>query len=208
MLVAARAGSRFQTASRFSRVKTLGRPARRAGDGCQGLSVPGSGDCLSFFPARRADARTMPSTWTQNYYHAVFSTKHRVAAIAPEIEARLYPFMGGIVRDLRSTLVAINGMPDHVHLLIRYRADISHSQLLQQIKGRSSKWINDTFGKLRPFAWQEGYGGFTVSRSMVPDVEAYIARQKDHHKRHDFRSEFLELLRRHGIECNEDDVFQ
>lgn len=99
-------------------------------------------------------------------------------------------------------------MPDHVHLLIRYRADLSHSELLQQLKGRSSKWINETFPQSGRFAWQEGYAGFTVSKSVVPGVESYIARQKEHHKRLDFRTEFLELLRRHGIEFDEADVFK
>jgi hypothetical protein len=81
-----------------------------------------------------------------------------------------------------------------------YRADLSHSDMLQQIKGRSSKWINETLASHEHFAWQEGYGGFTVSKSAVPDVEAYIARQKEHHQRFDYQTEFLELLRRHGIE--------
>jgi REP element-mobilizing transposase RayT len=150
----------------------------------------------------------MPSAFTQNFYHTVFSTKHRANLITPDLEQRLYPFVGGILRDLRCTLLAINGMPDHVHLLVRYRADLSHSEMLQQIKGRSSKWINETWPRDGHFAWQEGYGGFTVSKSVVPDVEAYIARQKEHHKRQDFKSEFLELLRRHGIEFDENEVFK
>lgn len=150
----------------------------------------------------------MPSAFTQNYYHAVFSTRQRANLITSEIEGRLYPFMGGIVRDLRCRLVAINGMLDHVHLLVQYRADLSHSDMMQQIKGRSSKWINETFPMAGRFAWQEGYGGFTVSRSAVPDVEAYIARQKEHHQRQDFRTEFLALLRRHGIEFDEREVFK
>lgn len=150
----------------------------------------------------------MPSAFTQNFYHAVFSTRQRRNLITPDLESRLYPFMGGIVRDLRCTLLAINGMPDHVHLLVRYRADLSHSDLLQQLKGRSSKWVNETFPTFGHFAWQEGYGGFTVSKSSVPEVEAYIARQKEHHRRLDFKTEFLELLRRHGIEFDESDVFK
>ena len=111
------------------------------------------------------------------------------------------------MRDLRCKLVAINGMPDHVHLLIQYRADLSHSDLMQQIKGRSSKWLNETFPKLR-FARQEGYGGFTVSKSALARVTEYIENQKEHHKKQDFKAEFLELLRRHGIEFAEPDVFQ
>jgi putative transposase len=149
----------------------------------------------------------MPSAYTQNFYHTVFSTKHRENLITPDLETRLFPFIGGIVRDLRCTMLAINGMPDHIHLLIRYRPDLSHSDLLQQIKGRSSKWINETFERGR-FSWQEGYGGFTVSKSAVPEVEAYIKRQKEHHKQQDFKAEFIELLRRHGIEFDPDEIFR
>ena len=150
----------------------------------------------------------MPSAFTQNFYHTVFSTRHRANLITPELEERLYPFLGGILRDLRCTLLTVNGKPDHVHLLVRYRADLSHSEMLQQTKGRSSKWVNETFPQLGHFAWQEGYGGFTVSKSVVPEVEAYIARQKEHHERQDFQTEFLELLRRHGIEFDEREVFK
>jgi REP element-mobilizing transposase RayT len=150
----------------------------------------------------------MPSAFTQNFYHTVFSTKHRANLITPELEARLYPFLGGALRDLRCTLVAINGMPDHVHLLVRYRADLSHSEMLQQIKCRSSKWINETFPQQGHFSWQEGYGGFTVSKSAVAEVEAYLACQKEHHQRMDFKSELLLLLRRHGIDFDEAEVFK
>lgn len=150
----------------------------------------------------------MPSAYTQNFYHTVFSTKHRTNLITPDLEARLFPFIGGVLRDLRCSLLAINGMPDHLHLLIRYRADLSHSEMLQQIKGRSSKWINETIPRSSHFSWQEGYGGFTVSKSAVPEVEAYIARQKEHHKRQDFRAEYLELLRRHGIDFDENELFR
>ena len=150
----------------------------------------------------------MPSAYTQNYYHAVFSTRHRTPSITPELESRLYPFFGGIVRDLRCQLLVVNGMPDHVHLLVRYRADLSHSDLIRHLKGRSSKWINETFPAPSAFAWQEGYGGFTVSRSAVPQVEAYIANQKMHHEKKDFTTEFLDLLRRHGLEFDEAVVFQ
>lgn len=150
----------------------------------------------------------MPSAYTQNYYHAVFSTKHRRPIIDPSIEERLYPFIGGIVRDLRCSLLSNNGVPDHVHLLIRFRADLSISDLMQQVKARSSKWVNEEFTDRSRFAWQEGYGGFTVSRSSVDAVVSYIANQKEHHKKQDFRTEFMELLRRHGIEFDEMEMFR
>jgi REP element-mobilizing transposase RayT len=120
----------------------------------------------------------------------------------------LYPFIGGILRDLRCSLIEFNGTLDHVHLLVRYPPHLSHSDMLRHIKARSSKWIHETFARLRRFAWQEGYGGFTVSRSAVPKVRDYIAKQKEHHQRKDFKTELLELLRRHGIEFDESEVFK
>lgn len=150
----------------------------------------------------------MPGAWTQNFYHAVFSTKDRAEFIHPDFEARLYPFMGGILRDLGCSLLTINGMPDHVHLLVRYPSDLSHSDMIRHVKSRSSKWLHETFPSLSRFAWQEGYGGFTVSKSVVPKVHLYIETQKQHHKRVDFKTEFLELLRRHGIEFDPNEVFK
>jgi len=147
-------------------------------------------------------------TYTQNYYHMVFSTKHRVELINPELEARLYPFMGGTLRDLGCMPIIINGTADHVHLLARYPSDLSHSDMLRHVKSRSSKWVHETFPEQRSFAWQEGYGGFTVSKSVKPAVDAYIARQKEHHKNQDFKTEFLELLRRHEVEFDEATVFE
>jgi putative transposase len=148
------------------------------------------------------------ASYTQNFYHMVFSTKNRVELISPELEARLYPFLGGILRDLGCTPIAINGTADHVHLLTRYPSKLSHSTMLQNVKSRSSGWIHDAFPDLRSFAWQDDYGGFTVSTSQVPRVKGYILRQKEHHKTQDFKSEFLELLRRNRVEFDENEVFK
>jgi putative transposase len=150
----------------------------------------------------------MPSTWTQNFYHTAFSTKDRLELIGPDLESRLYPFIGGILRERGCSLLAVSGMPDHVHLLIRYPADLSHSGMLRHLKSRSSGWTHDTFPSLGRFAWQNGYGGFTVSNSMVETVAGYIARQKEHHRTQDFKTEFLELLRKHDIEFDESEVFE
>lgn len=150
----------------------------------------------------------MPSTYTQNFYHTVFSTKHRRPLIQPDWEDRLFAYFGGVLRELRCTAIAVNGTADHVHLLIRYRSDLSHSDMLRHIKSRTSAWIHATWPSLASFAWQEGYGGFTVSKSATADVEAYIARQKEHHRVRDFKSEFLELLRRHEVEFDESEVFE
>jgi putative transposase len=149
----------------------------------------------------------MPRAWTQNFYHRVFSTTDRAPLIVPELEQRLYPFLGGILRDLGCALLAVNGMPDHVHLLARYPSDLAHSDMLRHVKSRSSKWVRESLPIGRGFAWQEGYGGFTVSKSMTPKVESYIARQKEHHRDQDFKTEFLELLRKHEIDFDEAEVF-
>lgn len=142
----------------------------------------------------------MPSSWTQNFYHAVFSTKKRVETISPKVEERLYPFMGGILKDLRAVPIAINGTADHVHVLTRYPPDLAHADMLLHIKKRSSEWIHDTFEGMGGFAWQKGYGGFTVSKSGVDKAADYIRRQKEHHSSVSSLEEFKELLRLHDIE--------
>jgi putative transposase len=150
----------------------------------------------------------MPSSWTQNYYHAVFGTKGREPLITPEFEPRLHAYLGGIARDLGCSALIVNGIEDHVHILARFRSDLSISDFIRHIKFRSSRWVHEEFAALPHFAWQEGYGGFTVSRSMVDKVHDYIAGQKEHHRAVSFQEEFLELLRRHGIEFDPADVFK
>ncbi len=144
----------------------------------------------------------MPSSWTQNIYHAVFSTKHRLPTITTAVEERLHPFIGGILKDLRCIPIAINGTADHLHLLTIYPSDLAHSDMLRHVKKRSSEWIHNTFESMRDFAWQESYGGFTVSRSAMNDVANYIRSQKEHHQRFDSLTEFKELLRRHEVEAD------
>lgn len=145
----------------------------------------------------------MPSSWTQNYYHMVFGTHERRAWIGPELHSRLYDFMGGICRDLGSQLLIGNGMPDHVHLLVRFAPDIAPAVLAREVKARSSRWVHETFAELSGVSWQRGYGGFTVSRSAIEDVERYIKNQQKHHERVSFKDEFIAMLRKHGIEFDE-----
>lgn len=143
--------------------------------------------------------RAMPSSWTQNLYHAVFSTKLRSPLIDAEWQERLYPFVGGVLKDLRCVPIAINGMEDHLHFLARFPADLAPADMLRHVKKRSSEWIHESIG-LREFAWQQGYGGFTVSSSACDEVAAYIRNQKEHHRKFGSLDEFKELLRRHGVE--------
>src|SRR5262249_16006041 len=106
----------------------------------------------------------MPGTFSQILYHIVFSTKYRKEWIMADLAQRLYPFIGGIIRAEKGMLYSIGGMPDHVHLYIRWRTDASVSDLMRTVKARSSGWVHDTFPELRPFAWQEGYSVFSVSK--------------------------------------------
>ncbi len=150
----------------------------------------------------------MPGTYSQLLLHVVFSTKGRTPWITQEVAGRLYPYIGGIVRAEKGVLYDIGGVEDHVHLYLRWRPDESVSDLMRTVKARSSKWVHDEFPGLREFAWQEGYSVFSVSKSQEGAVRAYIAGQAEHHKKEDFKSELLRILRAHGIEFDEKYVFE
>ncbi len=149
----------------------------------------------------------MPGTYSQILLHVVFSTKRRERWIAPSVAERLYPYIGGIVRAERGVLHYIGGIEDHVHLYLRWRPDAAISDLMRTVKSRSSKWIHETFPTLGSFAWQEGYSVFTVSKSQEAGVKKYIADQHEHHRKEDFQTELLRMLRKHEIEFDERYVF-
>jgi REP element-mobilizing transposase RayT len=149
----------------------------------------------------------VPGTYSQLLLHIVFSTKHRESWITSDIRQRLYPYIGGIIRTEKGVLYDIGGVEDHVHLYLRWRPDESVSVLMRTVKSRSSKWVHNTFSELPAFAWQEGYSVFTVSKSQEQAIKNYIARQQEHHKKEDFKSELLRLLRAHEIEFDPKYVF-
>jgi putative transposase len=146
----------------------------------------------------------MARTYTKLIYHLVFSTKERIPLIAPEIRDRLYEYIGGVIRGEKGSLMEIGGMPDHVHILARFGAAIAVSEMLKRIKGSSSHWLSQETGTW--FAWQNGYGAFSVSESQVAAVRKYIQRQEEHHKRISFKDELISLLRKHRIEFDEGDL--
>ena|SRR5215510_15596038 len=152
----------------------------------------------------------MPGTYSQILLHIVFSTKGRAPLISSDIASRLYAYMGGIVRAEKGVLYDIGGVEDHVHMYLRWRPDAAVSDLMRTVKARSSKWVHETFAtpKLSAFAWQEGYSVFAVSKSQEVAVKKYIAGQAAHHKKEDFKSELLRLLRAHGIEFDQQYVFE
>lgn len=147
----------------------------------------------------------MARTYTKLVYHIVFSTKERLPLITEEIRDRLYEYLGGVIRGERGSLLEVGGVADHVHLLARLGASMAVSEMVQRIKGSSSHWLNQ-----RPeswFAWQTGYGAFTVSESQITTVRRYIQRQEEHHNGLSFKDELISLLRKHGIDFDEDELF-
>jgi|APSaa5957512622_1039677.scaffolds.fasta_scaffold31945_2 putative transposase len=146
----------------------------------------------------------MGSTLSNLIYHVVFSTKGREPTISEEFKDNIYRYIGGIIKGEGGVLIQIGGMPDHVHIVSKLKPVHTLSDIMQKIKGKSSKWINEQ--KLLPhkFGWQDGYGGFTVSESQVPALVNYVKNQKNHHRKFSFKEEFIRILELHQIEYNEE----
>jgi putative transposase len=136
-------------------------------------------------------------------FHCVFSTKERRPLLSPDLSLRLWPYIGGIARENKLRALAVGGVPDHIHILLSVPATIAISKAIQLIKGGSSKWIHDTFPEQGRFAWQEGYGAFSIGISQVGTTIAYIGAQPRHHRTKTFQEEFLNILKKHGIEYDE-----
>ena len=145
----------------------------------------------------------MSHTYCQLYYHLVWSTKERQPIIKNEFKGDLYKYLGGAVRGKEGRLLEIGGVADHVHLLVALSSRFSIAEVVQQIKIGSSKWVSQNFFKQGSFAWQEGYGAFSVSESIRTQVTQYIQNQEQHHLNCSFREEFLNLLRRYNVEFDE-----
>jgi REP element-mobilizing transposase RayT len=145
----------------------------------------------------------MPQSFVSLNCHAVFSTKNREPLLTESVQSRLYEYVGGTARHIGSTVLAIGGMPDHVHLLLSLGKQSPIADLIRDIKSNSSRWIHETFENLRGFAWQTGYGAFSVSCSNLDQVRGYIGQQVAHHRTRTFQEEFLTLLQRHNIEYDE-----
>ena len=145
----------------------------------------------------------MGHSYTNLLYHIVFSTKDRRVWLDEETSPRLYDYLGGAIRSEGGIAIIINGCNDHVHILAKLRQDKAVADVLRSMKANSSAWIHRTFSRSADFAWQGGYGAFTVSESQVEKVRQYIANQQTHHQRVSFREEFIALLSAHGIEYDE-----
>jgi putative transposase len=145
----------------------------------------------------------MANTYTSLHYHVIFSTKNRERWLVPDIEQRVWEFIGGIARKHRMIALQVGGVDDHIHALVTAPPTIAPCQIAQFLKGDSSKWIHEEFSALRNFGWQDGYGAFTVSKSNIPEVINYIQNQRAHHRQKTFQEEYLEFLHANGIEYDE-----
>ena len=142
---------------------------------------------------------SMSHTYCSALFHCVFSTKDRRTTILPEVQERLWAYMGGIARENGMTALAVGGTDDHAHLLLSLPSTETVAEAMRKIKSGSSLWMHEGCG-LMGFEWQKGYGAFSIGCSQVEATVAYIAGQQEHHRKRDFQAEFLEILKRHGIE--------
>ena len=150
----------------------------------------------------------MPNTYTQLYIHFVFAVKYRAAVIQSDWEDHLHKYITGIVQNNGHKMLAINSMPDHLHLFVGLNPNQSISEMMRQVKGDSSEFINKEKLTTRKFYWQEGYGAFSNSHSQIDGVVKYILNQKQHHSNKTFRDEYLVMLRDYAVEYDAKYIFQ
>lgn len=142
----------------------------------------------------------MANTYTSLNYHIIFSTKDREPWITQDIEQRIWTYLAGIALQNEMTPMRFGGVEDHVHLLVRIPAKMAVSVAVQRLKGASSKWIHEVMPTMKGFAWQDGYGAFTVSKSQIEGVDTYIRKQRERHRTRSFKEEFLGFLKRYGVD--------
>jgi putative transposase len=140
----------------------------------------------------------MSSTHLSLHFHLIFGTKNHEPLIAPTWRPRLHAYMGGILSSLDVVPEIVGGVEDHVHILAGLRATHRVADVLREIKSSSSRWVHEEIS-LPTFAWQEGYGAFTVSASQRETVRDYIAGQEEHHRTRTFKEEYLEFLQKSGV---------
>lgn len=132
--------------------------------------------------------------------HLIFATKDRLPLITGEIRSELHAYVGGMVREAGGIALIVNGTANHVHILAKVPTNVSLAECMRDMKANSSRWVHEKWPHHRDFAWQTGYGAFSVSRSKVDAVAQYIAAQEEHHKKVPFEQEFLAFLRKNGVE--------
>jgi putative transposase len=168
---------------------------------------------LDFEPVKRATEKagtgklatshTMAHTFTNLLYHLIFATKDRYPWLDDEIRPRLWEYLAAAVHSEGGKPYLVNGVADHVHLFVRLPQDKALADVVRNLKANSSGWLHRSFPTLQEFAWQTGYGAFTVSSSQAPKLRQYIADQEAHHRRLTFKEELAAMLRAHEIEFEE-----
>ncbi len=142
----------------------------------------------------------MASTLTNLLVHVVFSTKGRETTITDEYREKLHNYIGIIIRGEGAQPLSVGGMPDHIHIAMKYKSNQALSDMVRKIKANSSKWVNQKRFIKKRFAWQNGYGGFSISVSQVDKVRIYIMNQAEHHRTRTFKEELVQILEKHGID--------
>jgi REP element-mobilizing transposase RayT len=150
----------------------------------------------------------MANTYHQIYLQTVFAVKYRQAVIQKDWQAELFGVIGNLINEKDCKTIIVNGIEDHVHCFLGLKPVVSVSDLMQTVKAKSSKYINDHLLTPERFEWQDGYGVFSYSQSQIPRVYGYIQRQAEHHKKQTFRDEYLELLKKFKIDFDERYIFQ
>lgn len=145
----------------------------------------------------------MPQSFGCLNYHIIFSTKQRQPLLTANISNDLFQYIGGILRANNGVLLSAGRMPDHIHLLGSLSREMSVAEAVRLIKTNSLSWMHETIPDQQEFAWQAGYGAFTVSYSNIGDVREYLAKQAEHHRVRTFKEEFLEFLRKHDLSFDE-----
>jgi putative transposase len=150
----------------------------------------------------------MANTYTQIHIHTIFAVQNRISIISKNWEKRLYQYITGIIQNQGHKLLSINGMPDHIHILFGFRPNQSLSDLMRDVKGDSSLWINENKLVKGRFSWQEGYGAFSYSKSQISAVARYIENQESHHRKKTFIEEYTKILYDFDVEYDEKYIFK
>ena len=149
----------------------------------------------------------MADTYTQIYLHIVFAVKGRQCLIPKQHKEALHQYITRIITNKTQTVIQVNSMPDHIHILVGMAPDIALSDLVRDIKANSSKFINTKRWVAGRFEWQAGFAAFSYSHSQLDDVVRYIKNQETHHSRQTFREEYLSFLKRFNVPYNPKYVF-
>jgi putative transposase len=145
----------------------------------------------------------MPQSLARLYIHLIFNTKHRKPLLTDAVRDSLHAYMAKILQNFGCSPVLVNSVEDHVHILLELARTVSVSQAVEEVKTTSSRWIKTQGQEFAGFAWQSGYGAFSVSASSIASVRRYIADQREHHRAKPFQEEYRAFLRRHGVAFDE-----